>query len=106
MTRTRTGAALAALLVVSVLAGLGLLAYPAFTAQGKGKGPLEGTWTAVAMTQSGKKLPAEGVKLFQLTFSGNKVITTFRIADESRTGTFKVDGSKQPKQFDMQLLGE
>jgi uncharacterized protein (TIGR03067 family) len=105
MTRTRLPGAASLLTLAAFGAGLGLLAQPGHTAQDKGaQDAPQGTWTAVALTSSGKKFPQEQAKIFQLTFSGEKVTLSF--LGKSKTGTFKVVAGKKPKQFDMQIPGD
>jgi uncharacterized protein (TIGR03067 family) len=103
-TCARRGAA--ALLALAALgASLGLLARPGLSAQDKaGKNPLDGTWTAVELTQGGKKLPEGQAKLLQFNFQGDKV--TLSVLGKAKGGTLKVDATREPKQFDMMLDGE
>jgi uncharacterized protein (TIGR03067 family) len=98
MTLTRRGAAVAALFAVSASAGLGLLASPVCTAQEKGKGALEGTWTAIALNDNGKEF-GEAAKIIRLTFSGDKA--ELRFPGETLKGTFKTNAAKEPKQIDI-----
>jgi uncharacterized protein (TIGR03067 family)/prepilin-type processing-associated H-X9-DG protein len=103
-TRARRG--IASLLALTALGvSLGLLARPGLSAQDKGsKNPLDGTWTVVGLTQNGKQMPEEQVKLLQFKFEGEKI--TFSMLGKGKEGTFKADTSKQPKQFELTLDGK
>jgi uncharacterized protein (TIGR03067 family) len=105
MTRTRSRGAAAPLLALAVLGvGLALLARPGHGAQEKGaQDAPQGTWTAVKFTSNGKSAD-DTARLFQFTFSGEKVKLSF--LGKSKEGTFKVDASKKPRQFDMQMPGD
>ena len=102
----RSGGAVASLLAVVALGtSLALVVRPGHSAQGKtNKGPFDGTWTVVALTAGGKKIPEEKVKLLQFKFQGEKV--TLSVFGEGKGGTVKVDATKNPKQFDLAFAGE
>jgi uncharacterized protein (TIGR03067 family) len=69
----------------------------AATADQKG---LQGAWVLVDSVVNGKKLPVEEIKKQgPLVFKGKKY--TYKRGDGSTTkGTFKLDATKKPKQFD------
>jgi uncharacterized protein (TIGR03067 family) len=106
MSTTRSRGALASLLALGAFAAaLGLLAWPGLSAQEKGsKDPLDGVWSAVALTVGGKTYSEEQVRMLQFDFRADKV--TVSKLDQKKEGTFKVDASKSPRQFDMHLAGE
>ncbi len=99
------GTAASLLAVAALSASLTLLAPPGRSAQGQaGKYPLAGTWTTVTFTMNGKRVPEEQAKLLQFKFQEEKV--TISMLGKNKDGTFKVDATKDPKQFDMALEGE
>jgi uncharacterized protein (TIGR03067 family) len=107
MPHTQARGALAPLLSLALLgAGLALLTQPGHSAQDKkaAKKPLDGTWIAVSISASGKKLPEEQVKRLQMTFDGDKV--TVALLRKSTAGTIKIDNAREPKQFELRLQGE
>jgi uncharacterized protein (TIGR03067 family) len=107
MSHTRWRGAAAPLFGLAVLgAGLGLLARPGLSAQdGKAaKSPLDGIWKGVAITVAGNAAPEDEAKLLELTIAGDKVTAALR--QKSKSGTIKVDASKEPRQFDIQFQGD
>ncbi len=106
MSLTRTRGALASLLAFGALAtALGLLTRPGLSAQEKGaRDPLDGVWSAVALTVGGKTYSEEQVRMLQFDFRGDRV--TVSMPDKKKEGSFKADASKTPRQFEMNLDGE
>ena len=77
---------------------------PAADAGGKGDADkLDGKWTAMSMTQRGKKVTDE-IQVLVFEFKGDQLTLSF--PGKSKGGSFKTDPSKSPKQFEMQLEGE
>jgi uncharacterized protein (TIGR03067 family) len=105
MSPLRFRGGLAAFLILSALgAGLGLCVPPAQTVRdGKAawKDGWEGPWTGVVLITSGRKFPEEEAQLLRLTFRGGRVTRSF--LGNSEEGTFTIDPSKQPKQFELQM---
>jgi RNA polymerase sigma factor (sigma-70 family) len=67
----------------------------------------EGKWTVVALTQSGKAAPEDEVRLVNMLLDfqqGGKL--TMSMPGKSKSGSFKADPSKNPKQIDLELEGE
>ncbi len=58
----------------------------------------EGTWVPVSAEVNGNKLPEDALKELKLTFKGNTVTRQYK--GMTVKATFKVDPSKDPKQFD------
>ncbi|HEX5270730.1 MAG TPA: TIGR03067 domain-containing protein [Gemmataceae bacterium] len=83
------------LLVVAVLcAGL------AFAEESKKDlDKLQGVWARSSIVRNGKQVPADDFKNAKLTLKGDKY--TLDEGKETRTGTFKLDGSKNPKTLDI-----
>jgi uncharacterized protein (TIGR03067 family) len=106
MFSTRSRGALASLFTLGALAAaLALLVPPGQSAQEKStKDPLDGVWSAVSLTVGGKTYPEEKVRTLQFDFRADKVSIT--MLDKKKDGSFKVDTSKSPRQFDMKLAGE
>jgi uncharacterized protein (TIGR03067 family) len=107
MTHTRWRGAVAPLFALAVLgAGLGLLARPGLSAQDDkpAKSPLDGIWKGVAITAAGNRIPDDEAKLLELTIAGDKVTAALR--QKSKSGTLKVDASKEPRQLDLQFKGD
>jgi uncharacterized protein (TIGR03067 family) len=64
----------------------------------KGDKDLDGDWEIVSVTHDGKQEPPQDAKPV-LTIKGDTI--TFKVKDESHTGTIKVDASKTPKTIDL-----
>src|SRR5262249_5090382 len=83
-------------------------AAPAAQAGGKGQTDqerMQGFWVLVAGEKEGKKLTAEELKQFRITveFAGDKAtVTTDNKVEE---GTFRLDATTKPKEFDFILGG-
>jgi uncharacterized protein (TIGR03067 family) len=60
---------------------------------------LQGTWKRVAAEVDGKKVPAAELQTSTLTVDGDKYM--LNMAGQMRTGVFKLDPSKTPKQIDI-----
>jgi uncharacterized protein (TIGR03067 family) len=60
----------------------------------------EGTWVRVSAETNGKEAPKEVLKGITMTFAGDKF--TIKVADTERViaGTFRIDPSKDPKEYD------
>jgi len=96
----RASLLLAPILILAVLSGLNL---PSQAGDKGGKDRPEGKWTAISMTEFGKKTE-EGVQALVLDFKGDEV--TLSVLGKSQQGSFKADPSKSPKQFEMQMAGK
>ncbi|PYL10523.1 MAG: hypothetical protein DME33_00660 [Verrucomicrobia bacterium] len=87
-----------------MIAALGLLlgaVKPQDPASAKDLEGLQGTWKLVSATQDGKALPDDKVKKTTIVFKHD----TFRFPESaeyatSRSGTVKIDATKQPKHMD------
>jgi uncharacterized protein (TIGR03067 family) len=99
MTHTRWRGALALLFALAVL-GAGLAAQD----NEKPKKPLDGIWKGVTITAAGNRVPDDEAKLLELTIAGDKATAVLR--QKSKSGTIKVDASKQPMQFDLLFQGD
>jgi uncharacterized protein (TIGR03067 family) len=60
----------------------------------------EGTWVRVSAETNGKEAPQDVVKGVTMTFAGDKF--TYKRAETGRVieGTFRIDPSKNPKEYD------
>jgi uncharacterized protein (TIGR03067 family) len=105
MFRSHLPAALAALLAVPGLVGLGLGVPPARTGGEKvaWKDGWEGPWSVVSWTESGQQAPGDYSRAIQVTFRRQHV--TFSLFGERREGPFRIDGTKSPGHFDLWLDG-
>ncbi len=60
---------------------------------------LQGTWVRSSVVRNGKEVPADELKGMKLTLKGDKY--TLDEGKEKRTGTFKLDATKNPKTLDI-----
>jgi uncharacterized protein (TIGR03067 family) len=61
----------------------------------------QGTWVATSGETSGKAFDDATVKSIKFVITGDKY--TFAINNENEEGTIKLDSSKSPKAFDVQI---
>jgi uncharacterized protein (TIGR03067 family) len=89
------------ILAIGVLAATGLAAAADAGADVKKEmKTLEGTWVRVSAETNGKEAPKEATKGITMTFAGDKFSS--KMADTGRVieGTFRIDPSKSPKEYD------
>lgn len=90
-------------LLPPLLLGLFATAVLAQDRAGEDLKKLQGTWTVVAMTESGKEAPADAVKGAKFTVKDN----SFRFSGENGyVGTLKLDPSKTPKALDATFIDD
>jgi uncharacterized protein (TIGR03067 family) len=63
------------------------------------KDRLQGTWMLVSAERRGEKAAEDFIKIVQLKFDGDKFAMT--IDKQMKTGTFKLDTAKNPRQIDL-----
>jgi len=91
-----------ALLAVAALA---LAAQPPAADAKKELEKFQGTWTVVSIEAAGKKVPDAEFKDIRLTYKDDKY--TFKLGDDVREGTIKIDPTQKPKTIDrVALSGE
>jgi uncharacterized protein (TIGR03067 family) len=93
-------------LAAVVLLGVALTAAGA-AAGGDAKKELkkfQGTWVVESALKGGKPEPEDEIAKVRLTFAGEKF--TFKEGDKEEEGTFKIDPSKKPRQFDVMVKGK
>lgn len=103
-THCKRAAGLLVLALAALATAPGALDTLTRAAQPKGKTDPDrpqGKWSIQAATENGRKVPDEQVQPITFEFEGDRI--TFSIVDKSRSGSFKVDPSKTPKQFDMEM---
>lgn len=61
------------------------------------KDRIQGTWTVVSGERGGEPAPADVVESLKVTFNADKI--KFEMKDRTRTGTFKLDADKKPRQI-------
>ncbi len=87
--------------ILIVAAGLMLGADEAKKDTSKELKQLQGVWVAVTFESNGEKAPAEDAKKIKLTVKDNK--WSLERSEGTNQGTIKIDGSKNPMQFDAAL---
>ena len=62
----------------------------------------QGSWIATSLEANGQKAPEEQVKLYRITFSGDKYVE--KLAEQTiEEGTQKLDPAKKPKTMDITI---
>ncbi len=74
---------------------------PTDAAVAEGLKPFQGTWTPVSMEQDGRYLSPERLAKVRLTIDGENF--TFRTAQDSHSGLYKIDPTKDPKQLNIEV---
>jgi uncharacterized protein (TIGR03067 family) len=65
---------------------------------------LKGTWVVASAEKGGAPVPEEIAKQVKLTLAGDAV--TFEIVGDSRTGSYRVDPTRQPRAIDFTVEGK
>jgi uncharacterized protein (TIGR03067 family) len=60
-----------------------------------------GTWSVESAQKGGKEGPERDIKELRFVFSGDKL--TLKFGEKAMEGSFKIDPSKKPRQFDITL---
>ncbi len=90
-----------ALLTAVLGVGLIVCATAAGQDEKKDKEKLQGAWSCVSYQVGGEAIPQNLVNSVKITFDGDKV--TMESRDRKAQGTFRLDASKKPKEFTIEL---
>jgi uncharacterized protein (TIGR03067 family) len=74
---------------------------PAAEAVAEGLKPFQGVWTPESMEQDGKMLDPARLAKVRLSIDGEKF--TFETANDSHSGLYKIDPTKDPKELDIHV---
>jgi uncharacterized protein (TIGR03067 family) len=62
----------------------------------------QGAWIATALESNGQKAPEDQIKLYRITFTGDKYVE--KVAEQTvEEGTQKLDPTKKPKTMDITI---